>query len=89
MKFEYAIYVIAPMLIGYIIERYKDMSTLNAGLLVFFTFLLWKMFLVLGYGGPLINDLSEAVILGSIIVMCMLLFHFQKWMRRPKKVVEK
>lgn len=72
------------MIIGYIIERYKDMSTFHSGLLVFFTFLIWKILLILVYGGPLINGTSEAVIMGSIIVLCMLLFHFQKWMRKKK-----
>ncbi len=87
MNFEYMAYIIVPIVIGYIIERYKDMSTLKAGLLVFLTFFFWKVVLVLIYGGALITDLSEAIILGSIIVLCMLLFHFQKWMRRKKKTL--
>lgn len=87
MNFEYMAYIIVPIVIGYIIERYKDMSTLKAGLLVFITFFFWKVLLVLVYGGPLINDVYEAIILGSIIVLCMLLFYFQKWMRKRKKTL--
>ena len=84
MSLEYAPYIIIPIIIGYIIERYKDMSTLNSGLLVFFTFFFVKIVLILLYGGAFINDVSEGIILGSIIVLCMLLFHFQKWLRKPK-----
>lgn len=85
MKFEYTLYILVPVVIGYIIERYKDMSTLKAGLLVFFTFFLVKVVFILVYGGSFINDVSEALILRSIIIMCMILFYFQKWIRRTKK----
>jgi hypothetical protein len=61
------------------------MSTFKAGLLFLFTFFVVKVLLILAYGGSFINDLSEGIILGSIIVVCMLLFYFQKWMRRSKK----
>lgn len=85
MILEYAPYILVPMFIGYMFERYKDMSTLKSGILVFLTLFFVKLYLMWLYGGSFFEDYSEIAIYISIVVICMISFHLQKWIRRAKK----
>lgn len=86
MKVEYFVYTIPPLLLGYIGERYKDMSTIKYSIIIFLTLTAINFALYLGYGDNFIPDrftLYYFVFGGGLIIS---LFHLQKVARRKKKL---
>ena len=84
---EYLIYIILPFIVGLFGEKYKDTSTKNYAIFIFFILLFIYFYTVLETGKPYRWSISEtglAILIGCF-VLCTGIFHLQKVGRRKQK----
>lgn len=81
MNSECLIYITLPFIVGFFIERYKNISTSHFFILVLCFFIALKGVFFLLYQDGLIPDLFEIIIGGSTVLTTTLIFHFQKVLR--------
>ena len=85
MNAEYALYIITPFIVGFIVERYKNMSTGLFAVLIFLFFVLFKVSLFLFFGDNVLPDLFEVIIGLSALSSTRLIFYIQKKLRMKVK----
>jgi|GEM_PF-4062349 CHASE2 domain-containing sensor protein len=85
MEIEYLLYIVVPLFLGYIGERYKDMRTSSYAVLIFILLLAVNTVLAITYGNKIIPSLDILLmgLLGGGSIVG--LFHLQKYLRRKKK----
>lgn len=80
-------YIIYPMIVGYIGERYKDMSTAKYALFILVVLSSIYVLINLLDGNMRMPDSFDLMICSSALLITTALFHFQKYYRKRKVVV--
>ena len=86
MPLKYLIYIILPFIVGLYGEKYKDGSTKNYAIFIFFVLVFIYFYVILNHEPYVwkLDILSWGIFIGGF-VLCTGIFHFQKVGRRMQK----
>ena len=84
MNPEYLMYIIFPIIIAFVGERYKNMSTLKYAIFISCVFLSAYILIVLIDRGSFIPDSFSVILCCSAIIVSAFLFYMQKRSRGIK-----
>ena len=82
MNPEYLLYITLPMILGFVGQKYKDISTLKYAFFITFVFLLVYLLIYITDGGSLIPSQIEVMLITFGILFPTFLFYIQKKYRR-------
>ena len=84
MNIETALLLILPIILGFVGERYKDMSTLKYFIFISFALILAFTIIIIIDGGFFVPIKFALILSLSTIIFTTLLFHLQKKYRKTK-----
>lgn len=84
MNIETSLFIILPIILGFVAERYKDMSTLKYFIFVSCALVLAFTAIVIIDGGFFVPIKFTLILSVSTIIFMTLLFHLQKKYRKNK-----
>lgn len=84
MIIEYSMYIIFPIILGFIGERYKDMNTAKYAAFSSFILLQYYLIPIIIEGGEFTLSKIEVILFFSGVFIVTAIFHWQKRLRGIK-----
>ncbi len=84
MHIEYSMYIIFPMILGFVGERYKDMNTAKYAAFSSFILLQYYLIPIIIEGRKFTLSKAEVLLFFSGIFVVTIIFHLQKRLRGVK-----
>jgi hypothetical protein len=83
--FELGLLIIAPFVLGFVGERFKDMQTWRYALIIFFLFFGVELYHSTSLNTKIFGDSFCNILYFIGLVVSASIFHFQKYLRRKSK----